>query len=178
MPTQAATMTGFSPYTTSVFFFAPNSETSSIDSIRPGFKLQITNCSITNPQTTRHQVLHAARDHQRLRNATERREIETLAPILHRPGGEINVNGVAGNNSLFGRFNLTRKFAAQPLHQLRNLDAKKSIIKRIPQISLREATRDHQRNALGLERRHRLLAAGTGAEVEAADHNISSPRPR
>ena len=71
----------------------------------------------------------------------------------------------------FARYCIS-EICAQPFHQLRRLDAQKTVVERVAQIGLREAAGNDERNSLGLQRRHRLLAAGAGAEVEAADQNI------
>src|ERR1039458_3846383 len=128
------------------------------------------------PQLPAHQVLHSAGNHQRLWHAAQRREGELLACIANGTRGKIDLDLVTGNNRLFLARDRIGKLCAQPVHQAGRLDAEKAVVECVTQIGLREAARDHQWNALVFKRRHRLLATGTRAEIEAPDYDVSLTR--
>src|SRR5579862_3107906 len=105
------------------------------------------------------QILHSLRDDQRLRHAAERRKCKVFLSPMDHAGGEIDVDLVARNESFLLRVNLFGELLTESLNQLRYFHAEKSIVICIPQVSLREAARNHDRNAPGFEARHGLLAA-------------------
>src|SRR6185369_13481754 len=88
-------------------------------------------------------------------------------------GGESDVDVLSGDDGLLFRANFFGKLLAQPLHQFGNFDAQETVIKSITQIRLREARCNYQRDAFRLQTGHSLLAARSGAEIEAADDDIS-----
>src|ERR1019366_348394 len=134
------------------------------------------NDSRRQSQLPAHQVLHSAGNHQRLWHAAQRREGELLACIANGTRGKIDLDLVTGNNRLFLARDRIGKLCAQPVHQTGRLDAEKAVVECVTQIGLREAARDHQWNALVFKRRHRLLATGTRAEIEAPDYDVSLTR--
>src|SRR5206468_1396359 len=91
---------------------------------------------------------------------------------------EIDINLIAGNDRLLLPGDLIGELLAQAFHQFWNLYTEESIIKRIAQICLREAGRNHQRNSFGLQTGHSLLSARSRSEVESADDYISRLRAR
>src|ERR1019366_3924721 len=98
---------------------------------------------------------------------------ELLARVAYGAGGKINLDLVTWNNRLLLAADRVHKLCAQPVHQAGRLDTEKAVVERVAQIGLREAARDHQWNALVFQCRHRLLATGTRAKVEAANNDVT-----
>src|SRR5467141_4116114 len=130
----------------------------------------------SQPQPFCYEVLHALRNHQRLWDAAQSRE----GKLLDAPGdyavGEVDVDFVAGDDRLLFCRDFLRERLTDLLHQTRNLDAKEAIVVCIAKVGLREAGSDHQRDTLRFQAGDRLLSAGAGAEVEAADDHVAGLR--
>src|SRR6516162_9651111 len=101
---------------------------------------------LIEPQLGTHQVLHATRNHQRLRHRAQRRKGELLSGKANRTGSEVNLDFVSRNNSLLLARDRLSIFIAQALHQLRRFDAQEAVVERVAQVGLRETARDDQRN--------------------------------
>src|SRR6266853_550713 len=78
---------------------------------------------LNQPQAFCDQVLHALRDHQRLRHAAERWERKFFSAPCDYAGHEIDGDRVARNDRLFLPGNLFGELLAQLFYQFRNFDA-------------------------------------------------------
>src|SRR5208283_2448044 len=130
-------------------------------------------CSRTQSQLLAYEILNSACYYQRLRHAAERREGELLARVSYRARRKIHLYLISGNDGLLLARHRIGKPGTQAVDEFRRLDAQKAVVEGVAQIGLREAARNHEWNALVFERGHRLLAAGAGAKVEAADNDVT-----
>src|SRR5579883_2066661 len=90
-------------------------------------------------QPLRHQILHAFGNDQRLWNAPQRRERESLSTPRNHARSKVDINLIAGNDRLLLRRNFLRELLPQAPHQFRYLHAQESVVIRVAQIGLREA---------------------------------------
>src|SRR5579871_1262636 len=104
-------------------------------------------------------LLNPSRDHQRLRNAAQRREGKLLSRITDRASRKINIDLVAGDKGPFAARTRRGIDVAQMPHERGAFDTQESVVESVAQIGLREAGGNHQRNAFCPKRGYSLLTA-------------------
>ena len=119
-----------------------------------------------------HQVFQAAGNHQFLGSWAQCREGKLVLADCNRAVTEINV-GVQSGTSAKSGIVLLASITTKPLNQCRAIKQEIAIVEGIAFVGSRKGTGNHQGNPSVLERGGRLFAAGAGAEVETADHDVT-----
>src|SRR5690348_802886 len=129
--------------------------------------------AMNDSESPRDEGFDSPGDNERLWNRAQRRETELVTAPCDNASGKVNDDLFVRNDGLLACRDLRAEIRTQARNQLRRLEAQQAVVEGVAQVGLRERSGDNERNAFGVQRRRGLLAAGAGAEVEAAHQNVT-----